>query len=59
MLVLFGLGMNNLLWMVGATVVIAAEKAVPHRRGLVVVFAGAFFLCALLWCLFSSELLVS
>ena len=54
MLALFGLGMNNLLWMAGTTVVIAAEKIVPHRRGLIVWLAGAFFLCALLWCLFSA-----
>jgi hypothetical protein len=39
--------------MAGATVVIAAEKIVPHRRGLMAWLAGAFFLCALLWCLFA------
>lgn len=54
MLALFGLGMNNLLWMAGATVVIAAEKVVPYRRGLVMWLAGVFFLFALLWCLFST-----
>jgi predicted metal-binding membrane protein len=52
MLVLFAPGMSNLLWMAGATVVIAVEKMVP-RRGLMVVLAGVFFLFALLWCFFS------
>jgi predicted metal-binding membrane protein len=53
MLALFGLGMNNLLWMAVATVAIAAEKVVPCRRGLVVLLAGVFFLGALLWYSFS------
>jgi predicted metal-binding membrane protein len=54
MLVLFGFGMNSPLWMAGAAVVIAAEKGMPHHHGLRLWLAGAFFLLALLWCLFSS-----
>jgi hypothetical protein len=46
--------MNNPLGMAGATVVIAAEKGMPHRQSLRLLLAGAFFLLALLWCLVSS-----
>jgi predicted metal-binding membrane protein len=53
MLVLFGLGMSSLLWMIGATVVIAAEKIAPGRS-LSLLLAGVFFLLAILWCVFST-----